>query len=91
MKKELRSDQILAIVDAAPGGRASKAAIVEKLKGYYFHNAAFHLGNVISRLIKNGTLERVAKGIYQRKQVDRRNRTGKPPEGWGELWGDKQP
>jgi hypothetical protein len=90
MKKELRSDQILAIVDAAQGGRVSKATIVAKLGRYYYHNAAFHLGNVISRLIKTGKLERVAKGIYQRRQVDRRNRTENLRTEYGELWNDNR-
>lgn len=47
------------------GGTATKAEVVWRFKYYYHQNASHHVGMALSRMVKNGMLERVKKGTYK--------------------------
>jgi len=43
----------------------SKKDIVTKYRHWYYHNASFHIGNVLSRMVNSDKLIRVRKGYYK--------------------------
>jgi len=42
----------------------TKKEIIENGKIGYYHNTQKHVGEVLSRMVKNGSLKRVKKGSY---------------------------
>jgi hypothetical protein len=50
---------------AFKNGGITKAQAVELLKGDYYCNAAFHVGNVLSRMVNAGILVRVKRGVFE--------------------------
>ncbi len=47
----------------------TKKQAVELLRHCYYSNAAFYVGNSLSRMVKSGILERVKPGHYRLLQV----------------------
>lgn len=46
------------------GGVVTKKQVVERLGGTYYCNAEKHLGDILSRMVNRGTLERVRPGYF---------------------------
>ena len=46
------------------GGRITKKEIVKMYGRCYYHNGAFHLGNILSRMVKSGLLIREKPGVF---------------------------
>lgn len=46
------------------GGRITKKEVVEMFGGNYYCNAAFHVGNILSRMVNAGLLVREKPGIF---------------------------
>jgi predicted transcriptional regulator of viral defense system len=42
----------------------TKDDAVQVIGKYYYCNERFHVGNVLSRLVKGGALKRLKKGLY---------------------------
>jgi predicted transcriptional regulator of viral defense system len=51
-------------------GEQTKAEIMKNVSIHYYANSGKHFGDVLSRMVKNGTLERVSKGKYKIKTVN---------------------
>ena len=47
---------------------ATKKDIYTNVKFGYYHNWQKHLGDVLTRMVRNGTIERVKRGVYQFKR-----------------------
>jgi hypothetical protein len=45
-------------------GQAKKKEIVEEFDNYYC-NGSKHIGDILTRMVNNGLLERPKKGVYQ--------------------------
>ena len=43
----------------------TKKEITEKLGNTYYHNGSKHLGDVLSRMVNNGTLIRLKLGVFE--------------------------
>lgn len=86
-----RQQSILAALDKEQGGTITKKKLLEIFGHWYYHNAAFHLGNVLGRMVKAGILERVKPGVYRRFQPNRSGLRDTPRADWGELWSGKEP
>jgi len=41
-----------------------KSEIVKYFDGWYYHNSAFHIGNLLATMVKNGQAIRVRVGVY---------------------------
>lgn len=54
--------------------KATKQEILDNTGITYYYNTEKHLGEILSRLVNNGTLNRVKKGVYEI------NRNPNPPE-----------
>lgn len=67
MKKQANILQLL-----HENGTMKKSEIVAKCGFYYHCNDAFHIGNILGRMVKNGTIERVKKGVYRAKKIVRK-------------------
>lgn len=57
-----------AILDYIGDHELIKKDIVNKFLGWYHCNQAFHIGSVLSRMVKAGILERPRHGVYRKKQ-----------------------
>lgn len=62
MVKLSKKDRILEYMYSA--GTASKKDIIEGTGISYYHNTSKHVGDMLSRLVNNGTLARIKRGIY---------------------------
>ncbi len=60
MNKQLEIQKYLTTVD-----QASLKEISENVPFGYYHNGMKHLGAIMSRMVKNGKVKRIRKGIYQ--------------------------
>ncbi len=58
------SQRIIFIFIQDLGGMATKKLIVSEFDGYYHANASKHIGSILARMVNNGTLERVKRGLY---------------------------
>ena len=46
-------------------GECTKLFLYQNSTYSYYHNWEKHFGGVLSRLVKNGTIERVKRGVYR--------------------------
>ena len=46
-------------------GESKKSDIYDAMKFGYFCNASKHFGELLGRMVKNGSIERVSKGVYR--------------------------
>jgi predicted transcriptional regulator of viral defense system len=60
MNKQLEIQRYLLKVE-----QATKAEILENVPFGYYHNGMKHLGDILTRMVQNGLLERVKKGVYR--------------------------
>lgn len=60
MNKQLEIQRYLHTV-----GKATKAEILTAVPFGYYHNGMKHIGDLLTRMVKNGLLERVSKGVYR--------------------------
>lgn len=44
---------------------ASLTDIIKNADVYYYHNAKKYVGEILARLVKNGTVNRIKKGVYE--------------------------
>lgn len=51
----------------------TKKQIIEKAGLHYYYNTEKHAGAVLSRMVKNGLLERVERGKYKRTGKTKRH------------------
>jgi hypothetical protein len=49
----------------ANGGNLTKKQVVDAFGHWYYANAAFHIGNMISRMVNAGLLIRVKNGVFK--------------------------
>jgi predicted transcriptional regulator of viral defense system len=60
-----KSDSIIKYGKTCKGMRFTKKEIVDLLGHTYHCNGAFHIGNILSRLVGSGKLDRVKRGVYE--------------------------
>jgi glucan-binding YG repeat protein len=48
----------------AQNGETKKSILVQKFGHWYYTNSAFHLGNLLHTMIKQGFIMRVKTGVY---------------------------
>jgi predicted transcriptional regulator of viral defense system len=60
-----RQKQILRVFKGDKDLVLSKSEIIKQGKISYYHNTEKHVGDCLSRLVKNGGLTRVKKGYYK--------------------------
>lgn len=60
-----RQKQILKVFEGNKDLILTKSEIKEKGKVSYYHNTDKHLGETLSRMVKNGSLKRTSKGKYK--------------------------
>lgn len=54
------------------GGKATKQELYDNCTTNYYANGKFHFGNILTRLVQRGILQRPKKGTYQFKpQIDK--------------------
>lgn len=46
-------------------GVTTKAEIIEAMPWDYYYNDSKHFGDIISRMVKNGSLKRIKRGVYE--------------------------
>lgn len=51
----------------AEKGEVKKSECTAACKHFYVANAQKYVGEILSRMVKNGTLERVKRGVYRAK------------------------
>lgn len=85
-----KQQSILAALDKEQDGTIAKKKLLELFGHWYYCNAAFHLGNVLSRMVVGGMLERVERGVYRRANPGRSGLRDTARADWGELWGGKE-
>ena len=72
-----RQQEVLNYLSTVP--HATLDEIYRKVSFSYYHNENKHLGALISRMIKNGTVERIKPGLFKFKQFNRKcSRTAEP-------------
>lgn len=49
----------------ANGGDLTKKQVVEQYGHEYYANGAFHIGNILSRMVNSGMLIRVKRGVFK--------------------------
>ena len=42
-----------------------KSEIVKEFPNWYYHNGAFHIGNLLATMVNNGTAIKVKVGVYK--------------------------
>lgn len=47
------------------GGTITKKHVVEAYGHWHYTNEAFHIGNTLSRMVKNGMLKREKPGVFK--------------------------
>lgn len=52
---------------------ATKAELYQNSSYSYYHNWQKHFGDVLSRMVKNGSIERVKNGVYKLKSSGLKN------------------
>jgi len=60
-----KAESIMTYAKCSKGMQFTKKEAVELIGHTYYHNASFHVGNVLSRLVNSGRLQRVKKGVYK--------------------------
>lgn len=60
------TDKQKQIFEYIADGELIKRDIVKQFQGWYYCNAAFHIGNILSRMVKAGLLERPRHGVYRK-------------------------
>lgn len=60
-----RQKEILQVFNGDKGKVLSKSVIKEIGGISYYHNTDKHLGDTLTRMVKNGSLKRVSRGKYQ--------------------------
>ena len=60
-----KAEKIITYAKCSKGMQFTKKEAVELIGHTYYHNADFNVGNVLSRLVNSGRLERVKKGVYK--------------------------
>lgn len=53
-----------AIIALARDGRVTKKEVVARYKGWYYTNAAKHIGDMLPRMVKAGMLIREKPGVF---------------------------
>lgn len=56
--------QILELIRTCGTSTITTAEAIQHAGGAYYCNASFHIGQILTRLVKNGQLVRVNRGIY---------------------------
>ena len=56
-----------AILEYLVDGSKTKAQIVNRFKTWQYRNQNKHIGEILSRMVKQGLIIRIEKGIYARK------------------------
>jgi hypothetical protein len=51
----------------ANGGKITLDQAVDVIGASYYSNARFHVGNVLSRMVKSGKLTRIRPGVFERR------------------------
>ena len=64
--RKLSSKQAM-IVKFIGNDTYKKSEITAKFKHWYFHNADFHIGQVLSRLVNRKVLEKPKRGYYKKR------------------------
>lgn len=63
-----------------PGEVLTKKEIMERARLYYYHNSAKHAGDVLTRMVRNGSLVRVSQGRYKLSKLGKRPPGLIPPD-----------
>jgi predicted HTH transcriptional regulator len=56
-------------------GETTKKEIIEAMPWDYYCNDSKHFGDIISRMVKNGSLKRIKRGVYE-YNADKTIKTG---------------
>lgn len=59
------TDKRKELLNLARQGQFTKKQAVEIVGGSYYCNASFHVGNILSRMVKAGMLRRVKNGVFE--------------------------
>lgn len=62
--RQLEIQKFLLSVD-----QADKATIYKNVSFGYYHNWEKHLGQLLSKMVKNGLVERVKPGVFRHKRM----------------------
>ena len=73
------------IVNEKENRPASKKEIVARFANCYIHNASKHIGDVLTRAVKNKKLVRVERGLYKIGEGRNNHKTEIIPENQLEL------
>jgi len=66
--------QAVLLTEIRKTGRLSLQRAVDLVGGDIYHNERFHVGNILSRMVKRGRIRRVKPGLFELAQPK-----GEPP------------
>ena len=63
-----------------PGFEVTKQTVVDAYGGAYYHNGQKYIGEILSRMVKQGLIERVKPGVFRLPDtpMEKCKRQGKP-------------